>query len=199
MENYQPNSNLYKTEQKEKEKRVKKPVVTGKVITKKKSGLRKFTDEFISDDARNVKSYIFGDVIIPTIKKTLLDIVTIGFEMMLYGESRGGRKRSTVDKVSYTKYSDRDYAEPRSRREEVYDYDEVYLTTRGEAEDVLDAMSDIINEYENISIGDFKELVGIRTINYMDNKYGWTSMRGMDVVHTRDGYWIKLPKATPIK
>ena len=55
MENYKPNSNRFKEEQKEREKRVEKPVVTGKAITKKPSKFRKFTDEIISEDAKNVK------------------------------------------------------------------------------------------------------------------------------------------------
>ena len=90
MENHVPNSNRYKEQQKEKEREIKKvqKVVTGKVITKKNKS-RTFMNEIISDDARNVKSYVFGEVLIPAIKKALADIVTDGINIILYGESRG--------------------------------------------------------------------------------------------------------------
>lgn len=60
-EEYKPNSNRFKEEQKQKEteRKTLEKVVTGKVITKKKSKFSRFLDEFISEDARSVKSYVF--------------------------------------------------------------------------------------------------------------------------------------------
>ena len=54
MSEYKP-----KTQNGEERKKVEK-VVTGTVSTRKKSPFRKLADEFISDDAKNVKSYVFG-------------------------------------------------------------------------------------------------------------------------------------------
>ena len=81
MENYKPNSHRYKNEQKNQEREKIEKVVTGKVITKKKSSLSKFKDEFISEDAKNVKNYVFGEVLIPAIKK--LYQLTISFFPLL--------------------------------------------------------------------------------------------------------------------
>ena len=69
---YKPNSNRFKEEQKNKDKKIEK-VVTGNVITKKKSKARKFTEELVSEDAKNVKSYVLGEVLIPAIKKLISD------------------------------------------------------------------------------------------------------------------------------
>ena len=202
MENYKPNSNRFKEEQKNKEyeKRVDKPVVTGRV-TKKQNALRKLSGEFISEDARNVKSYVFGEVLIPAIKKAISDIVTDGIDIILYGESRGGRKRSTADKVSYRNYYDKDYAgSARSGRGPIgssYSYDDIILSTRGEAEDVLDRMFELMDSYGLVRVADLYDLVGI-TGNYTDNKYGWTNLQNACVIRARDGYTIKLPRAIPI-
>ena len=105
MTEYKPNSNRFKEEQKQ-EKRVDKPIVTGTVSTKKKSGFSKFAGEFISEDAKNVKSYIITDVLIPAAKKALVDIVTDGVNMIFYGGTRGPSGRSTPGRISYTKYYD---------------------------------------------------------------------------------------------
>lgn len=200
---YKSNSNKSKAVEavKEKEHKVEK-VVTGKVITKKKNGMQKFADEFISEDAKNIKSYVLGEVLIPAIKKAISDIVTDGIDMILYGGNSGGRsRRSSADKVSYRSYYDRD-RRPSDRLTTGYNRgyanDDIIVDSRGEAEDVLARMDEIIDTYGVASIADLYELVGI-TGNYTDNKYGWTSMRNAQVVHVRDGYMLKMPKAMPIE
>lgn len=200
MEDYKPNSHRYKEEQKEREKRVDKPVVTGKVIPKKQSKLRKFTNEFISEDAKNVKTYVFGEVLIPAIKKAVCDIVTDGISMILYGESRGGNKRSSANRVSYRDYYDKDnrsYRNDRPVTSSGYSYDDIILSTRGEAEDVLDRMYELMDTYQLVRVADLYDLVGI-TGNYTDNKYGWTNIRNAKIIRVRDGYMIEMPRAVPI-
>ena len=198
MENYKPNSHRYKNEQKNQEREKIEKVVTGKVITKKKSSLSKFKDEFISEDAKNVKNYVFGEVLIPAIKKAILDIVTDGINMILYGESGGGRKKSSADRVSYRSYYDRPndrYARPYTNT--LYSYDDFVLESRGEAEDVLSRLDELLDTYKVVRVADLKDLLGI-TGNYTDNNYGWTNLRTAEVIRVRDGYTIRLPRAIPI-
>ena len=192
-QNYKPNSNRYKEEQKEKEreKRAQK-VVTGKVITKKNKS-RTLMNEIISDDAKNVKSYVFGEVLIPAIKKAIADIVTDGISIILYGESRGRSGRSTVDRVSYSSYS-RDNRYSRDGLGSGYSYDDIILASRGEAQEVLDTMDDIMDNYGLVRVTDLYDLVGV-TGSYTDNKYGWTNITNAEIVRVNDGYKIKLPRA----
>ena len=200
---YKPNSNRFKEEKKEEinnKPKVEK-VVTGAVITRKKSGFRKLADEFISDDAKSIKSYVFGEVLIPAIKKAISDIVTDGIDIILYGESRGGRRRNIADRVSYRNYYDtyntsRGLRDPAPSVRTGYTYD-IILHSRGEAEDVLSRMDELIDTYGLVRVADLYDLVGI-TGNYTDNKYGWTNIRNAEIVRVRDGYMIKMPRAVPI-
>ena len=201
MNDYKPNSHRFKEEQKnkEREKKVEK-VVTGKVITKKRSSIRKFADELISEDAKNVKSYVFGEVLIPAIKKAVLDIVTDGINMILYGESGRGAKRSTADRVSYRNYYDghsRSIRDDRGSYSSRRSYDDIILNSRGEAEEVLARMDELMDTYGLVRVADLYDLVGI-TGDYTDNKYGWTNIRNAEVVRVREGYAIKMPRAIPI-
>lgn len=203
MDEYKSNSNRSKNEQQKEElvsdqKRTEK-VVTGVVKKKKRGIFSKLSGEFISEDAKNVKSYVFGEVLIPAIKKAISDIVTDGIDIILYGESRRGGKRSTADRVSYRSYYDRD-----SRRDSrtpisynSYSYDDIILSTRGEAEDVLSRMDELIDSYGLVRVADLYDLVGI-TGNFTDNKYGWTNIRNAEIIRVRDGYMIKMPRAIPI-
>lgn len=189
-------SNSHKSKEVIPEKNVQK-VVTGKVVTKKNE-IKKFTDIFVSEDVSNVKSYIFLDILVPAIKKAISDIVTNGIDMILYGETGSSKKNSTASKVSYRSY-DRmyDVREPSRTTRIGYDYDDIIIPSRGEAEDVLLRMKELIDKYDIASIGDLYDLVGISG-NYTDNKYGWTDLSGAKVIPVRDGYLLKLPKALPL-
>lgn len=196
MEEYASNSHKSRAEAAKQDHKVEK-VVSGTVKTKKKTGLNKMANVFISEDAGNVKSYILMDVLVPAVKKAISDIVTNGIEMMLYGET-GRKKNSNSSRISYRDY----YKDDRRSRDRVvsrssYDYDDIILETRGEAEDVLSRMDEIMDTYGIVSVADFYDLVGV-TGSFTDNKYGWTNIRSANVLRTRDGYMIKLPKATPI-
>lgn len=195
--NYPPNSHKSKAEEStETTKRVEK-VVTGKI--KKKSEVRKLADIFVADDVANVKGYIVNELIIPTVKNTISNIVRDGIDMLLFGSPRRDNKpRGAIGHVDYTKYS-RD--EPRSvnnPRAAVYRHEDVVVDTRGEAEEVITQMEAVIETYGMVSVADLYDLVGISG-NYTDHKYGWTNLHNAEPIRVRDGYLIKLPKALPLK
>lgn len=194
MEDYKSNSYKSKADAKE-EKKIEK-VITGAAKTRKKSGARKMTDIFMPEDVGAVKNYILMDVFIPKAKEIIESVV----HTILYGEAGSPTKRSTASKVSYRSYYDkgeknRDYSTIRTRSG--YDFDDIILESRGEAEEVLARMDEIVRTYGMVSVADLYDLVGI-TGRYTDNKYGWMDIRNAEVVRIREGYVIKLPKALPL-
>lgn len=175
-------------------------VVHGKVKAKKNE-MRKLADVFISEDAANVKNYILMDVLVPSIKKAIYDIIVNSLDMSLFGSRGNGGKRPTADKISYRDYnsvSRRDDRGSGSRTTTGYSYDDIVLETRGEAEAVLARMDELMEEYEIVRVADLYDLVGV-TGEYTDNKYGWTNIRNAEIVRVRDGYMIKMPRALPIR
>lgn len=202
MEEYKPNSHKSKEERpnvETLEKKVEK-VVNGVVKARKKSEIQKFADVFIQEDARKVRSYILMDVLIPAVKKAISDVVTNGIDMILYGETGHSKKNGAASKVSYRSYYEkrddrRDYGS--NRMKTGYEYDDIVLDNRGEAEEVLSRMDELIASYGLVSVADFYDLVGV-TGSYTDNKYGWTDIRSASVVRVRDGYMVKLPRALPL-
>ena len=179
-------------------------VVKGTAKIKKKSEVSKFTDIFVSEDISNVKSYLFTDVIIPSVKKVVLELFTEGIEMLLYGEVRGGRSKSgsVAGNISYNRYydpreRDRFASDSRTSSRTVYNPGSVIVETRGEAEAVLARMDEIIASYGVASVLDLYELVGI-TGSFTDNKYGWFNIRNAKIVRSGGSYVIEMPKAMPI-
>lgn len=202
MTEYQPNSHRSRelqTTEAQTERRVEK-VVKGKVQTRENKG-RKFTDIFISEDASNVKSYIFMDVLVPAIKKAISDIVTDGIDMILYGGTGRSKKASTGSKISYRSYyddrPDRQSSSSYSSNRTKFDYDDILFGSRVEAERVYAEMQDVIGRYGYCSVADMYDMAGL-TPPFTANKFGWTSIRNAEIVRVRGGdYIIKLPKFTP--
>ncbi len=202
MDDFKPNSHKSKEETKEKQTERKKldKVISG-TAKAKKNEIRKFTDVFISEDISNVKNYIIMDVLIPNIKRAISDIVTNGIDMILYGGNGRSAKKSEASKISYTRYYDqRDDGHRRveSTTSNRYTFDDIIVPTRGEAEEVISRMDELIETYGVVSVADFYDLVGINDTNYTNNKYGWTNIVSAQPIRVGDGYKIKLPKATPI-
>lgn len=195
MEEYKSNSHKSKEELSIPEKKIEK-VVTGTVKTKKKNEIKKFTDIFISEDASTVKSYILMDVLLPAVKKAIDDIITDGTRMLLWGDKGKSSKESPVSNISY-----RNYYEKKDSRDipirRGYNFDDIIFDNRGEAEDVLSRMDEIISMYNFASVADLYDLCGLNG-SYTDNKYGWHDIRNASVVRIRDGYVIKFPKAIPL-
>ena len=197
MEEYKSNSHKSRERKSEPvtEKKVEK-IISGSAKSKKKSGLQKITNVFVPEDVDDVKSYIFEDIVVPAVKDIILDAVRAF--LGVNGNSR--RKSSSASKISYRKYYDdreRRDRESSNRTRTGYEYDDIILDNRGEAEDVLSRMDELIDTYGVVSVADFYDLVGI-TGNYTDNKYGWSDIRNASVVRVREGYMIKLPKALPL-
>lgn len=198
MEEYKPNSYAYKEAQKRKknttEKKLEK-VIDGKAVVKKKSSGEKFLSQFLSDDITNVKTYIISDVLVPSLKKAIDEVV----QMLLYGEVRHDSSSRKSQRVSYNRYyEERDRDDRRRNRRDSYDYDHIILESRGEAQHVINTLRDIIDEYGMASVGDLYEIVGLDSENYQDHKYGWTSLNTAKVEPTRDGYELRFPRVVAL-
>lgn len=187
-------------EEPEETKKVSK-VITGKIIERKKSFLDKVGAVFFGDDTKSVGSYIMYDVLIPAAKNTISEMVSSGIEMLLFGEARGSSTRRDKGKsyVSYNSlYRDRDRSRPDNYRiRSTHKFDDIIIETRGEAEEVLSSLVDLIDNYDVATVSDFYDLVGM-TSDFTDNKYGWRNLNRATVNRVREGYVLMMPKPQPL-
>ena len=198
LKDLKPNSDKYKERTKTESEKNLGRIVTGNVSVKKKNDIQKFAETFVKEDLNTVKSYIWTEVLLPAFKAVISDSVN----MMLYGETSRNRKTNNrrASQVSYSSYYDR----PNDRREpnyvrsaSRYIFDDLKFEDRGDADEVLSTLDDLLNRYPSVSIADLNELVGI-TGRYTDNKYGWTDISQAYIERTRDGYSLRMPKAIPL-
>jgi len=188
-----------------------KKIIKGKVVRRKKSLKERFVEAFTGDDTRSVLDYIFYDVLIPSAKDLIFDMVKSGLEMKLFGDKRGRfntpRDRGGRSYTNYNAYyrSDNDhyYNRDRDRRDiskanrARHDFSEIILNTREDAENILSSLIDLIIDYGVASVADLYDMVGMDS-DYTDQKYGWTELRDSRVSRVREGYLINLPRPRPI-
>lgn len=187
-------------EEREREKKEVKQIAKGKkterTLAEKAGAL------FLSEDTRTVKNYIIWDVLIPGLKNAFADVVIGGIEMALFGSSRGRRlSRGGETHVSYNGYFDRGGRSSssnrvdRSSRPDKYDFGSIMLDSRGEAEEVVFAMEELVNKYDEATVADLNSLVGI-TGRHTDIKWGWTDARDFNYRRAGRGYVLDFTQPT---
>lgn len=178
-------------------------ITIGEVRTRKKGLASRISGSMVSERGDTVGSYILFEVLIPALKNTISDAVSQGVERMLFGEVRSSR--TAANRPGYTNYNkvvrsttgeygNRDISR-RSRT--THDFDEIILSSRGEAEEVLDRLRDLVDSYETATVNDFYSLVGI-TGSFTDDKWGWDDLKDAIVRPIRGGYIVVLPRTQPI-
>lgn len=219
MEDYPSNSHKKKTAPSkavEEPKKVER-IVEGEVIRRKKPLGKRFAEIFIGGDAKSVGNYVLFEVLLPAVKDTLADAMSQGVERMLFGEARSTSRRTgrrpggyyDNSYISYNRppnratnvpgsYGRHDESRAVSRRSRAtHDFDEIILSTRVEAEEVIDSLFDLVSKFESASVSDLYELVGVSG-SFVDEKWGWTDLRGASVSRIRNGYLLNLPKPEPL-
>jgi hypothetical protein len=177
-------------------------VTRGAVTQRKEPLLYKI---FGGESARNIGDYIMWDVLIPAAKSTITDIITNTIEMIFYGEGssrstgRHIRRDRTRSFVSYSSLYDNKSKETptRSRNRSRHRFDDIIIETRGDAEEVLSQLVELIDMYNVASVSDFYDSVGL-TSEFTDHKYGWDNLSKAHIYPVRGGYVIDLPKPFPL-
>lgn len=199
---YQSNSNKKKKSD-QPDKKVEK-VVTGEVVTRKQSNKKNIKSIFFGGEFKGAMRYITADVLLPAFRNLMVDATTKGIERVVYGEANPRRRP--------TQYSNRvQYNSPVRRETPLYlpnqaprystpvkpRPNEVILTSREEAELVLERLSDIVERYEVATLADLYELCGLPSA-HTDNKWGWTYLNNAQIIQIREGFLLSLPEIEQI-
>lgn len=204
---YQSNSDKNKREKvkPEGEEKTIEKVISGEVIKRKPPLGQRFKTIFFGGDAKGASRYIVGDVLLPALRNLVVDMTSKGIERMVYGD-RGPRRPSGFDYRPRIQYHSPIMRQdprmpgrlpdqsPRSTRRESA---ELVLSTRDEAELVLERLMDILEKYESVSVADLYDLCGLPS-SHVDHKWGWFNLNTTEVRQVRDGFLLDLPPAEEV-
>lgn len=176
-------------------------VITGRAVQKKKSLGQKFAETFLATDLRSAAEHVCFDVLIPAAKDTLSSMLNGAVDMMLYGERRPARGRSGSNGsrvwVSYDKYYDREdrrKGDAPPRRSKASDiFEPICFEVREDAEEVLDNMVELINDFEQAAVSDLYGFAGLPS-DHTKERYGWYNLAEAKIEPTREGFVLRMPK-----
>lgn len=179
-------------------------VITSAIVERKKPLGRRIVESFTGDDSKSVGHFVLFDVVLPTTKQLISDVVSQGIERLLFGENSRQQTRGGY-RPGYNNYSPR----PVQRRDEparaisqkaraTHDFNEIVIESRQDAQKVLDDITAAIEQYDVATVSDLYDLVGI-TGSFQDDKWGWYDLRAARIVRVREGYLLDLPKPEPVE
>lgn len=171
-----------------------------KTTNQEPSLFKKVGKTIIKGSKEQVIDAILFDVLIPGAITTAKNILDTSYNTLVYGEEGRKhikRKNGRSEYVEYSgvsKGSSRNVDSPRKR----FDFTEERFETRTEAEEVLDALGDYLEEYEVVSVAEFLQAIGKKPES-ADFKYGWTSLSVACVEpHRYGGFYIHMPRPRAI-
>lgn len=183
----------------------------------KKSVFKQFMSELITNDFESIATSL-SERASEAICNTAIDLGCTFWTMLWKGNANNYRRYSSDSKKTTYSYSgssvfrttdtglfrqqERKSYEPgwRNTQRSSIDYMDIPFDTRPEAEKVLDAMRDILDQYPSVSVADFYDLVGYNYgNNYTCNDYGWTDLSQVTVTWSRGAWYIALPRAVVIR
>lgn len=182
------------------------PIAVAKGHVKKRSSITKISDIFVAQDIKSVGSFVFERVVVPALQRLAVDTINSVARGIFMGESAIGSgnvgNRSPASHTSYN--SIYDASQPKAtvssnhRTKGDYQFAELVFDSYGEAQLVLDKMDECLSDAGVVTIADMYQFADV-SCPFTGNYYGWHNISTAKIVADSDGYWIKMPKARPVK
>ena len=220
MTNYNKDTKNDKKEVKDSESHKQLTKVTSAKKRKKSVAERLVTSLVGPDGLPSVGHYLTHDVVLPAIKEIIVNSVTSGINMMMYGPDSAGKRSTTgysqrgsayrpnvnyqssykqtpTSSTSNIRYQNESRPYHNETRASGFNSEDYILASRDDAKMVLSQLLEQVDDYGWASLADFFDLVGIDS-NFTDNNYGWTNLDFAKFVVVRGGYALRLPRLEPL-
>lgn len=191
----------------EDERRVLPKATKGRTRAEKRSRSRVFLEE----DMPIIKDSIM-DIVIPEVLNTTFDVGKRFLEMIIFKDydddrsyrrdSRSGGRTRKQDYSGY--YRGRSYNRSDSNRQRAggsprsrYEVDEVIFENRADADQVLNILSEEMEDYGRVTVGTYYSACDISPRGG-DFNYGWYDIRNARIQRRGRDWAIVMPKCVPM-
>lgn len=172
---------------------------------RKKTLAQSVAQSILGAEAKGVVQHILYNVLLPAAKDMISDSAQSFIEMLLFGEARPAGRHGR-DKGRTTISYGSMYESKRDSRREVtrssrdrFGLEDIFFPTPKLANDVLEEMGEMLEEYEWVTVADYLDLAGVESSPWINSKWGWNSLKTARCIHTREGYAIILPDPEPVE
>jgi hypothetical protein len=181
------------------------------VKTKKPLGSR-IKESFGGQDLRTVGKVLAVTVLLPSAKDLMMKLIEEGGHRIIYGDSSRGVSSSSQtivgsgSRIRTTNYSamtaspvvgSRNNGPAISQSQNPgFDFSQFVFPEQDMALEVLEKLTDAIEEFNIVSVADFYDFIGQTGNGFTDQKYGWNiqAFAGAEVKRARGGgFFLNLP------
>lgn len=186
-------SNSLNKQEKQAPKNVQPVVKKGSAKVRKRSFGEKFADVMFAMDIKDAVVGTVKEILVPAAKDMFVDAVDGAVNRLVYEDSDRRRRNKHGDIEYNSIYS-------RRKRENVDEKPrprnfirDLEFDTRSDALEVLENLKDLLDEYQVVSVMDLYSSSGLKTDPTQD-KWGWYDLDEAEVIRTREGWVLNLPK-----
>lgn len=161
-----------------------------------------FVNELLGDANYDVMMYVFNDILKPAAKSMISEALVNAVQMVIFGGSdtnrinRGGSSRVPYGRFYKEENRTTDIRRFQGRGKRV---ETIYLDTHGDALAVLESIEAHIYQYEVMSVADLYDMVGITSLDFTNNNWGWVVTTGFDCRVSSNGGWrLVVPEPVQI-
>jgi len=178
-----------------------------------------FFRRIIADDISNVKDDIVDNILLPTARDVVVNIVTSAIETIIYGSSGSPSRYSRGGRVNYSgiysgglkssrvvRLNDDEPRRQRVGQPGLY-YQDIVMS-KPEIDDVIWRLSQVEDQYGLTSISDLYDAIG-KTIGngedpfknvreFTDNQWGWSDISRARAEKVPNGYILRMPRIEPL-
>lgn len=178
-------------------------VVKGNVRVKEQNDIQKLANDFLAEDLKTVKDRIIVEYLLPMVKNGLWSIFNSAISIALFGEDRSRGTSTYASSRTQRNSYDGYYQGGQNRagnpnipvRRSLQNID---FESRGDAEDILYEMRTALAKYNQVSVGDLWDLMGVSN-DSTDYNYGWYTLDDAYIRGIAGGFRLVLPRAVPLK
>lgn len=174
--------------------------VVGGGVKQQKASIGTRVQDELNTQWKDVLLPAAKDMIVDMLRGALDGVIEMGknaIDMKIYGEIKSHRKSGVRGANTYTRYWGNS-SESKKEQHTSTSYENIIFDTRADAVAVLEGMTDILEEYQVVSVADMLELSGLKP-NYTDRGYGWFKLGRAEILGTRDGYILSMPRPSVIR
>lgn len=178
-------------------------VVSNDVTITPPSPVKKFGSAFFGGHIKDVFRFLLIDVLLPSGKNLFVDLANKGVDRMVYGDRPSARQSTNrlAPRMSYNGVAQSQTVmlpgqPPLANRgiSSRMDLGEIILSSRSEAEMVLERLMDVIGTHDVTSVADLYDLLNLPA-PYSSNNWGWTNLSSSTITQVRQGFLLSLPQA----
>lgn len=182
------------------------PIVDKPVELRKKGFGTRVKEAIFIDDSGSIGGYIIRDIIIPTIRDTIYDIVTGGLSMALYSTPKASKARKNSGTGTYISYADY-YNDGRGSTKRIpnadryrtqFDMRNIPVPSSNIGHQALEELADRMQMYGNASVQDLFDILRIGSAPATMVNYGWTDISSATVEFIRGEWLLRMPKITQL-